>query len=167
MPAQLAFTMQSQQQTNWCWAAVATSIADYFSTSGPSGGPWQQCELVNAELGQTTCCQDGSTGNCNCDWYLDRALTRVGHLAGPVITGAESFTYVEGEINGLRPVGVRIQWNGDGGHFVVLAGYDDSNGNQFVDVEDPWYGQSTYDYNAFATGYQSGAGSWSHTYPVA
>lgn len=167
MPSQLTFTMQTQQQTNWCWAAVSTSVANYFNSPGPSGGPWQQCEVVNAEVAQNTCCSDGATPSCNTDGYLDLALTRVGHLAAPPTAGASPFAYVQQEIGHLRPVGVRIGWIGRGGHFVALSGFDDSNGTQFLDVEDPWYGPSTYVYNAFATAYQNGAGTWTHTYPIA
>jgi hypothetical protein len=165
MPYQLAFGMQSQQQTNWCWAAVSVSIAGYYGTVGPSGGPWQQCEVANSQLGQTACCANGATPQCNMPWYLDQALTAVGHLAGPPTAGSSPYSDVQQEINANRPVAVRIGWAGGGGHFVVLSGYDDNAGNQFLDVEDPWYGPSLVDYSAFATAYQ-GSGTWTHTYPV-
>jgi hypothetical protein len=164
MVQQLPFSMQSQLQSNWCWAAVSASVAGFFGTVGPSGGPWQQCEIANAEFAQTTCCQDGSTPTCNCDWYLDRALTRVGHLAAPPTPGAILYPDVQQQIAANRPVGVRIGWLGDGGHFVAISGCDDSSGSQMLDIEDPYYGASTYDYTAFATGYQSGAGQWTDTY---
>jgi hypothetical protein len=166
MSNQLAFAMQQQQQTEWCWAAVSASVSRFFGApAGPSGGPWQQCQVVNNEQNQTTCCQDGSTAACNVPWYLEKGLSCVGHLASPPTSGSASFAYVQGEVNGGRPVGVRIGWFGGGGHFVVLKGYDDSGTNQLVDVEDPWYGPSLVDYTAFATSYQ-GAGSWTDTYPV-
>jgi hypothetical protein len=164
---QLAFAMQSQLQSNWCWAAVSASVAQFFGSASPSGAAWQQCSVANAELGQTTCCTNGTTSACNQDWKLDLALTRVGHLAGPVVVGPVAFTDVEGEVDGGRPVGVRIGWYGGGGHFVVISGYDDTNGGQQIDIEDPYYGPSTYDYNTFQSGYQSGAGQWTHTYPIA
>jgi hypothetical protein len=167
MSKQLGFTMQSQQQTEWCWAAVATSIAGYFNSAGPSGGPWRQCEVVNIVRSDTTCCQNGTTPNCNHDDRLDSALTVVHHLAGPVNPNPISYVGISQEVDNNRPVAVRIGWYGDGGHFVALSGYDDSGGAQVVDVEDPWYGPSTYDYAQFCTGYQSGAGKWTHTYPVA
>jgi hypothetical protein len=164
----LAFNMQTQQQTNWCWAAVSASISSYFGNpAGPSGGPWQQCEVANCALNQVSCCANGNTPLCNVDWYLDQGLTCVKHLAGPVVPGPSPYSYVQQEINSNHPVGVRIGWYGDGGHFVALSGWDDSSGTQFVNVEDPWYGPSTYDYNTFSTAYQSGAGGWTHTYPVA
>ena len=42
----LDFSMHHQQQTNWCWAAVSTSVALFFN---PSSG-WTQCAVANGEL---------------------------------------------------------------------------------------------------------------------
>jgi hypothetical protein len=156
--------MQLQQQSNWCWATVAASVAGYYATAGPSGGPWQQCEIVNLELGHNSCCLDGATATCNVPWYLELALTRVGHLARPPV-GPCSFSYTKREIDLNDPVVGRIGWNGGGGHFVVLRGYDDGNDNEFVDVEDPWYGPSTLSHSVFSASYQN-AGAWTHTYPI-
>jgi hypothetical protein len=167
MSNQIPFPMQSQQQSNWCWAAVSASVASYYNTPGPSGRPWQQCEIANAEFGVATCCQNGSSIVCNKDWYLDKALQRVNHLAGPATPGPAPFASITQEIDSNHLVGVRIGWYGDGGHFVALSGYDDTNGNQIVDVEDPIYGPSTYDYSVFCTAYQSGTGAWTNTYPIA
>jgi hypothetical protein len=121
--------------------------------------------VVNNQQGQTTCCQNGGSAQCNVPWYLEKALTCIGHLAAPPTSGAETFSYIQSEIDAGRPVGVRIGWFGGGGHFVIVRGYDDTAGNQLVDVEDPWYGPSIVDYAAFATAYQ-GAGSWTDTYPI-
>lgn len=164
---QITFAMQSQLQTNWCWAAVAVSIAKFYGTVQPgSASPWTQCALANAELSQTTCCSNGASASCNKSWTLDTALTRVGHLAAPRISGTIPPGDVEVELAGSRPVGARIQWYGGGqGHFVVLSGYDDSSGSAEVDVEDPYYGPTLLlDFNTFSTAYQSGAGQWTHTY---
>jgi hypothetical protein len=42
----LPFTVHHQEQTNWCWAAVATSTAGFYESTSR----WTQCEMVNAEL---------------------------------------------------------------------------------------------------------------------
>src|SRR4051794_4590811 len=73
---QLLFNMQPQQQNNWCWAAVSVSVA-LLQAALPA---WQQCQVVSQELGNATCCTNGSSAVCDVPWYLDRALTRVGHL---------------------------------------------------------------------------------------
>src|SRR6266700_5017599 len=72
----LGFTMQTQQQTQWCWAAVSVSVNLYYDpTSGQT-----QCAVANTALGQTTCCNDGSTAQCNQPWFLYLALQIVGNL---------------------------------------------------------------------------------------
>lgn len=156
----LCFTMQHQEQTQWCWSATATSVAHYYNAASP----WTQCTLVNAELGRADCCTDPSSGNCNQPWTLSTVLTRVGHLAS--VSGAStSFADVRAEIDDGRPLGVRIGWSGGGGHFNVLACYISNTlfGQQSVQVEDPWYGTSVWDYDTFRTNYQ-GSGSWTHSY---
>ena len=154
---QLTFTVQSQQQLNWCWAAVASSVSlHYDSTSG-----WSQCALANAELGQTSCCIDGSTSQCNRVWYLDRALRRVDNLSRWV-SGAIGLSAVELELAAARLVCARIGWSGGGGHFVVIKGYREGGAGS-LHIEDPWDGYSFVSYDNFRAVYQ-GSGSWTHTY---
>ncbi len=153
----LAFSMQSQTQTQWCWAACSVSVSRFYD----SASPWTQCSVVNAELGQSTCCQDGSTAQCNQPWYLNLALTRTGNLAS-WSGGTATFSQVRSEIRNGRPLGARIGWAGGGGHFVVIVGYlCDAVG--YLDVRDPIFGSSDIAMATFATSYQ-GTGSWTHTY---
>ncbi|MGH6894142.1 MAG: papain-like cysteine protease family protein [Dongiaceae bacterium] len=156
----LCFAMQHQEQTQWCWSATATSVAHYYN----SASAWTQCSLVNAEFGRSDCCASPASANCNKPWYLDNVLTRVGHLAG-FANGSTSFANVRAELDNGRPLGVRIGWSGGGGHFNILACYTVNPlfGLQSVQVEDPWYGTSVWDYDTFRTAYQ-GTGSWTHTY---
>lgn len=156
----LAFTMQTQTQTQWCWSAVSVSVDHFYNSSST----WTQCSMANAELGQTTCCANGSSSACNKPWYLDRALTRVGRL-GAFSNGVKSFADVTTEIGASHPLGVRIGWSGGGGHFVVISGWSSVTGTsqQFVEVRDPIYGSSTYSYATFQTAYQT-SGSWTHSY---
>jgi hypothetical protein len=69
---------------------------------------------------------------------------------------------VRTEIDGGRPLGVRIGWSGGGGHFVIVEGYKPCP-EQRVAIDDPWYGASDLTYNAFVSSYQ-GTGSWTHSY---
>jgi hypothetical protein len=154
----LTFAMQSQQQLNWCWAAVAVSVAQFYLPASP----WsQQCDVAGHELTKS-CCPPGSNAACDIPWYLDLALQRVGHLntwaAGPVPAAT-----IQGEIDADRPLGTRIAWNTGGGHFVVLSGYSSPAAGHFVTVEDPFWGQSILPLAMFQTAYQ-GTGSWSHAY---
>jgi hypothetical protein len=150
----LNFTMQHQRQTQWCWAAVTSSVAAFFRNP-----LWTQCRVVNDGLGQAACCADGFSAACNRPWYLDKSLGRTGNL-GAYSTGPLSLAQVRSELDAECPIGVRIGWAGGGGHFVAVGGYSDP---QLVDVRDPWFGISVLDYTQFRTGYQ-GNGRWTHSY---
>jgi hypothetical protein len=162
MPLQLNFTMQTQLEPNWCWAADSTSISHFYN----SASPWTQCKVANKELGRTDCCGSGASGPCNQDGYLNTALGITGNLKNWV-AGVEPYATVESQINQQAPLGVRIGWSGGGGHFIALTGYFDINfiffQFQFVTVDDPLYGRSIIPYNTVVSGYQ-GSGSWTHSY---
>jgi hypothetical protein len=152
------FVMQHQQQTNWCWAAVAASVSAFFNPNTN----WTQCGIVNAEFGRNDCCTQGSSTNCNRPWYLDRALTRTGNLRS-WSSGAGTLADIMQEINASRPLCARIGWSGGGGHFVAIDGYNRDLG--MIAVDDPWFGASDVVLSTFQTAYQ-GSGSWTHTYRV-
>jgi hypothetical protein len=59
--AALKFTMQHQLQSEWCWAAVSVSVAHYYDARSP----WTRCKMVNAQTGNTTCCENGGSDACN------------------------------------------------------------------------------------------------------
>jgi hypothetical protein len=153
----LAFNMQQQTQSNWCWAATSTSVSHFywfFST-------WTQCKVANAELGHTDCCTAPVPSPCNVPWYLDRALTRTNNFVS--ISGPATFAQVRAEIDAGRPVGARVGWSGGGGHFMVIYGYSIVLGVEYLDIDDPIYGKSHITLDEFSHNYQ-GSGTWTHTY---
>lgn len=155
--ASVFFPMETQQQSQWCWAAVSVSTASYY------GDPaWSQCALVNAELGETGCCANGASSACNQPWSLQAALTRVGHLSSFSL-GRLGERDTEAQIAAGRPVAVRIDWGDGTGHFVVVSGMEPDD---IVTVEDPLNGTFSGPYSSFAAAYL-GSGSWSHTYLTA
>lgn len=154
------FSVQLQVQTQWCWAAVSTSVAEFFAL-----GTWSQCKVAAAEFAPLNCCGvDGSRG-CNQPWYLDRALTRVGHFDRRTAPNAP-FTDVQREVNSGRPVGCRIGWaNNGGGHFMAIGGWlVASDGTEFVDVYDPIFQFSQMPYVDFCSSYRNPGDTWTHTY---
>jgi hypothetical protein len=62
---------------------------------------------------------------------------------------------------------VRIQWIDDQrGHFVMICGYSVSaSGEQWVDVADPYWGNSILSYPQLVSSYLD-AGKWSDSYLV-
>lgn len=154
----LEFTMQFQQQTQWCWAALSVSVSRYYT---PWSG-WTQCEMVNQEKGQSTCCQDGSASECNQPHVLDAPLDRAGVL-NVMHLGTVAYDAIRDEIDAGRPVAWRIGWSGGGGHFAVIEGYQ-RFGAQWVAVDDPWYGSSDAALFTLTSGGYQGSGTWTHTY---
>ncbi len=160
-------TVEPQQQTQWCWAAVSNSVSHFYDAAST----WTQCTIVNAELGQTGCCTNGSTAACNQPWYLDKALTRVGCLLSWA-SGTLTFATLKTLINSGRPPCARQGWSGGGGHFMaVVCHFEGLLGLIFgggstakrLRISDPWYGDSVIDYSVFVSGYQ-GSGTWTHSY---
>jgi len=152
-PTALMFTMETQQQSNWCWAAAATSIFKFYSNSNQ----WSQCSVAGSCLSQSCCTNPGP---CNQPFYLDSALNVTGNLA-TTITSSDSYANVQVEINANKPIGCHISCNGGGGHFVAIYGYDAAT--QDIEIGDPWYGPSIIPYNTFLNNYQ-GSGVWDFTY---
>ena len=84
----------------------------------------------------------------------------------PSFTGTTTtFTDLRTELDNGRPLGVRIGWSGGGGHFNVVSCYTWNllRRGRTIQIEDPWYGTSVWDYDTFRTAYQ-GSGSWTHSY---
>jgi hypothetical protein len=148
--------MQPQQQSNWCWAGVSTSVAGYYDPATT----WTQCTVANDQTHRTDCCTaPGATGPCNIYGFLDSALTTVGHFAGQRF-GTASFAEVSREIDEGRPVGVRTAWQGGGAHFLAIVAHLPAN---VYGVDDPIYGKSDVAEVTFQTAYQ-GTGAWTNTY---
>ena len=155
----LDFNMQSQTESNWCWAANATSVSlFYWSWSG-----WTQCKVACSVVNLTTCCDSPVPDACNQPETLSSALTVTKNLSS-FVSSTVSFDTVKAEIDAGRVVCARIGWSGGGGHFVTIRGYVTIFGDlDFFEVDDPIYGKSTVTVTSFTTSYQT-TGSWTHTY---
>lgn len=157
----IRFRVDAQLQTNWCWAAVSSSVSGYFA---PLGG-WTQCVVVDAEFVRD-CCRYSSSDACNQPWYLDRALNRVGHL-DRAFAGSVSPADMAMELEADRPIGLRVGWRNGGGHFLAVCGMQAGARDYILQLSDPIFGVSVIEQTALLRGgYQSGGGSWTHSYIV-
>ena len=163
--------IQHQFHTNWCWAAVAVSIERHFAADSE----WTQCKLASVvaqrrKLPVTNCCSGGHkriAEECNDAWYLDRALRIVRRLAGRLIPHPLSFREVRRHILEGRPVCARILWWGiePNAHFVVISGcYVGNDGSRWLDIEDSFWGSSTWRYEVFRSNYKYARGRWVASY---
>lgn len=157
----LNFVMETQKQSQWCWAAVAVSVARFYEPSGA----FDQCRVANSVLSTNVCCANPAA--CNDDNFLEDSLAAVGHFRD-VEPEPLPFAGVNGEITADRPVGCRIGWFGGGGHFVVVHGASvDGSGpavRRWVAIADPLYGPSDYLIQKFTSGYRQDTGEWTHSY---
>ena len=161
----LPLSVQPQLQTEWCWAAVASSIAAFYRDAQPIS----QCELATQYL-HMPCCIDPLPGpppqqwDGNQSYTLDVPLQVLHHLAEPLIPDVIPFEDIVADIDAGRPICCHIAWNQDAphdGHFNVIVGYDSHT--QDVIIRDPYatYGESTVPYKTFQSNYHGG--SWDQT----
>jgi hypothetical protein len=150
----LAFTMQRQQQTNWCWAAVAASTAVFYNAATT----WTQCGVANSLLSFSDCCGRGGPGHCNVGAKVTGALSAVGHFDSWQ-NGTLTYAQIAAQIDANRPPAIRIVWSGGGAHFISVIGYLAESSSEFVAVDDPFFGPSDISVAALTSSYQT-TGSW-------
>jgi hypothetical protein len=169
--------MQCQQESEWCWAAVAVSINDYLDPPAAQavGGPaWTQPSLATLVLAQElqwnppVDCSADPNQTCDQPAGLDDALTITKNLmqGGFRSNSFLDFTSLQMFMDQQLPVGARILWPAGGAHFIALSGYQlFSTGEQKVMVEDSLYGPSVQDYSSLRGQYIY-QGVWNDSYLV-
>ncbi len=155
MPHQLPFNIQSPVQTQWSWAAVASSIAEFYS----SRAVLSQCRIVNEVLGLKNCCLYGGSGVCNIPHFLEDALRHLSHWRDTSFASG-SWDRIEQELKESRPIAVLIHLIGGGGHFVSIIG-NGTLDSDLITVEDPYSGRTTTTRTRLGNAFH---GSWSETY---
>lgn len=156
----------TQEQNQWCWAGVTTTILDYY------GYPTPQCDIAEYtrtvatwnDFGSTNCCTNPSVGcnywnyNYGYDGSIQDILVHFGSISNYGYSDPLSLSMINTEIAGNRPFVVRWGWDAGGGHFVVGHGV---SGND-VYYMNPWFGEglhvSTYDWLV-----SGGTHTWTHT----
>jgi hypothetical protein len=169
------FNMQTQDETEWCWAAVAVSINAYLDPPAGDGGPtWTQPSLATQVLAQelqwnpAVDCSADPSEECDRPAGLNDALSITGNLMpdGYRSNCFLDFASLQSWMDQQLPVGARILWPGGGAHFIALSGYQVfASGEQKVVVQDPLYGPSVQDYSSLRGQYIC-HGSWNDTYLV-
>ena len=132
---QLNVQQQTQQQNQWCWVASGLTIAR-FKGYGANTTQNTFCAYGRGMSAGSSCPnQPGELSN------VQRAFQQLGLRPGSV-TGALSFSSVQGEIDGSRPIETGIYWTAGGGHAQVIYGYDQAS--QSVFYGDPWPSSPRY-----------------------
>jgi len=154
---EMYFSMQPQQQSNWCWAATATSVALFISPPAPGRNVWSP----TTRPGAATAAAAGARA-MQCRRVSQQRAQRRG-TSRPDGGRRGHRPQIETEVTYARPLGIRVAWSGGGAHFLCIMGQYSAGGTDYVTVDDPIYGRSNVSYAALQTAYQS-IGTWTHTY---
>jgi hypothetical protein len=145
--------VRTQEQTNWCHAAVAQSVIKYFRNEDVS-----QCYIVNSIYPSCP----------NWPAYISAVGTTLRsiryNIANDHITSSVAFYNVQYQIDNNRPMIVLWQWlNQSVGHMVVLRGYyqDTYRNTMSVSYMDPAIG--AYSSASYAAFVNDGIHEWRET----
>jgi hypothetical protein len=158
----IPFSMERQVYTNWCWAAVAASVAVYY------GRVCRQCDIANLELRRNDCCdppQNPTHVDFDVTNIFGSPLNRVDCLRE--LTRFERATplQVVEELKAGRPICVRMVWPDGGAHFLAITGcWFDNRGDLMLTLDDPFWGPSEFSFDRFSKQYQLLDGRWNDTY---
>ncbi|CDZ72002.1 Hypothetical protein NGAL_HAMBI2610_36180 [Neorhizobium galegae bv. orientalis] len=133
---ELDFAIQLQEQSNWCWAATASSISHHYEPNASVS----QNEIVGRALGVRP------------PWIPDESWNR----SAPMMTGlrivrcdagtqrnSASFRRILKELDRNNPICVQIKWPTKQGHAVVITGgWIAEDGSEHYIVGDPGFGDS-------------------------
>ncbi|WP_158887864.1 papain-like cysteine protease family protein [Amycolatopsis anabasis] len=131
----LSISQQVQVQNQWCWAASGLTIAHYLG----KGTNLNQNAFCNLSRGYP---QNGQCPNqAGYLSWVQRGYQAIG-LSPGTVGGALSFSAVQAEIDGNRPIETGIYWTAGGGHAQVIHGYDATT--NMVYYGDPWPSSARY-----------------------
>lgn len=153
------FAIQKQLLPNWCWAAVTSSVGDFYGVGQKSQG-----QLANDCLKQTTCTNTPPGIGCDAPFDTAEALRSVSHL-NAVTPGPLLQTSVASEIAGKHPVGLGIYWpTSKVGHAIVISAYAGAGDTASITVQDPAHATvSSVAFKGFPGNAYPNA-SWSRTF---
>jgi hypothetical protein len=147
-----ALTVPCQKHTYWCWAAVTAAIYQLHN-----GSAIMQCEVASKQKGAGDCCKKPCGDHCNRRWFLERALCTVNCLDTGPISVSPTFSFSNLKVlfqssaeGSPRPVCARLGWEGGGGHFVVIKGFQDAS--ESLVIADPLDGEHLVPFNEFKDG---------------
>ena len=125
----------AQEQPNWCWAACIEMVLRYYNDPIV-----QQCELANELFGQSKCCSEPSSPECNkpCEIEdISKLYSRSG-VHSQFVDENVPFSTLQSEIDADRPVEVVFyQRQKKQGHLVIVRGWHIAETEEFVHVNDP------------------------------
>ena len=146
-----------QEQTEWCWAACAQMVLQFYGTDV------QQCSLASQLFGIPNCCSKPAPELCkNPAQVPDIAsvFTDNGRSAPTFVDDNVTFETLQSEINENRPVEIGFDWGNDNGHQVLVCGWRIDAVGPLLLVNDPLYGCGPVYYVNLVAAYGWGVWRW-------
>lgn len=157
LPAYVALAMErhEQQKDNWCWAASAQMVGDYYGTNR------SQAQIVYQIKGSYA---DATASDSEATQAVNFALPQ-GRKA--VMENIKTDTFLHTKLAQGFPIPIKMVWNVRGAHMVVLSGYI-SNGDLTITDPAKDCSKRSYSYNALKNGtqIQSGTGRYTNTWVI-
>lgn len=158
MRASVKFIIQQQAMSNWCWAAVATSMFKYYRPTSPITQP----RFVSDILQIPQCNSPQLPAVCNKQFSLVAALKWL-HIYDGWENKPSHPDTIHGALMEQRPVGLLLFNTVNQGHFVVASGIDITPAGTILTFKDP-IGASTrhVPYAMLVNGFEGS--TWTKTY---
>lgn len=131
--------IQRQCDDEWCWAAVAVTVALYYDSTRDI----DQCWLASTAKGQTCCSSAGLPVACQSPHDTADAIAVAGHLSKRDLGSMILLDVVLHEYEGERPLACRMAgWITDSGkyipsHAILVVGSYREDGKDWIRVLDP------------------------------
>jgi hypothetical protein len=155
--AAVDLVLERQIGLNWCWAATAKGVVDYY------GGPkLPQCRYATHFLNQAESCCDGNEQSPRCDvaYDVDSVLRHFGLFAPPPFRRSVQLVTLRRELERDRPVVALMQFHDGTVHALAITAVDVAE--QRIGYADPWYGPDSRTAHDFTNDYEGG-GRWIYT----
>ena len=158
--------LYAQTESEWCWAASTETISRMM------GAQKSQCKMasrfIKGQPGEFCCnAANGASAACNQPYYLDKALDHYKMLDHVYENQISQLNIIQ-DLRRRYPVGVRIGWDGGGGHFLVLYGATYVGKNQTISLWNPLpigKGDKQIVARSGLVRYKN-AGTWTHSYTM-
>ncbi|EDM35386.1 hypothetical protein PBAL39_12990 [Pedobacter sp. BAL39] len=157
----VGFPIQQQRMSNWCWAAVTSSVCEFYN-----GPVLTQRQIVAQVKNKPICATSPPIPFCNDTADIGQAFNHVGHLHQN-FNGPLSPADVIHFLSNHHLIGCQLYMPSLGGGHAVLIydAYSDSQGNLFLRVADPADAMLlSISHQKFLQNYRGVGGQWRRSY---
>lgn len=128
--ASQAVSLRGQETPVWCWAASGEMCMDFLGTDV------SQCDEANKRFSRTDCCHSPRPAACvNTGWpEFDKYGFTFDRTSNTPLTWDQLKEQIYCK---HKPFAFSWHWSGGGGHMMVVKGYAEVGGTNWVYYENP------------------------------